>query len=110
MRMGFYVVVVALLVYIAALLIPDPAAAAGWDVMRSGQRYSECRECIPPQVDALILRPPALLVALPLGLAAFTVAAPFTALGDVAAVPTLFDALVGDTARFVFADPLGSHR
>lgn len=92
---------------------PNPANYAPWEHHSSSQRraarFGTCQDCLPPQVDALLLRPVALFGAGPFALAAFVLGVPFVTFADAQALPAYFDATLGDTLRYVFTDPLGTH-
>jgi len=95
---------------LAILALSAPAGAAGYEgsSQRLADKWGDCRECLPPQVDAVILRPLALVGGL-FGVAAFSAGLPFVAIADAGSLGDYFDATVGDSMRYVFVDPLGTH-
>jgi hypothetical protein len=87
---------------LAATLLAPTASLAATNIDTVGDRGS------PPMVDLFLMRPLGfMMLAASCGL--FVPAAALTAAVRYDELPTTYDILVRQPARFVFVDPLGSH-
>jgi hypothetical protein len=87
---------------LAGLLLAPAASLAGTNIDNVGDHGS------PPMVDVFLMRPIGLMM-LGLSCGLFLPAAAVTAAVRPSELHTTYEYMVLNPARFVFADPLGSH-
>ncbi len=107
LRLYFLILAIAALAAVAIAMPSSASTESGWE--QTGVKYSQCPRCLPPAMDAVILRP----IALAAGLgttAIFVATSPFALLGnDMDGTTAYFNSLVGAPFRYVFVHPLGTH-